>query len=410
MQRRVGASAFTVALRTRNTDVTPTALQGIPSSSLRSIMWAGVTVSCASLLWVCIAASGTRIGAQLGRYAMFKFMRCLTALAAAIGLASCAATQNATAPGTAAPSMPAAATAPITTPGHTHHKYGPNDVVGGNSGFVGPGIKVDIGDVALPNGMTLQSLNLGIDEVLVTDGYGNVTTVAQYSTPQVVNILAYQGGNTTPIAAGNVPATTYASLTIVVDTATSNAVSAGGSVRPLKFSGALSRSSAGFGASSSTSQYNSGAVAITFKQAFQVTGSSINLDVDFNAMESVRPLTSSPGFAARPSLSVAQEGFEGSISGNLVNGSQTPVTNAVVVATTSNGTVAATGFTDANGNFLLHTLVAGAYQLTVYNQYVTATGLQVNAANNSSWTGTTVAGPSANVVAGQTSNVGTIQD
>jgi Carboxypeptidase regulatory-like domain/Domain of unknown function (DUF4382) len=336
---------------------------------------------------------------------MFKFMRCLTALAAAIGLASCAATQNATAPGAAAPSMPAAATAPITTPGHKHHKYGPTDVNGGN-----PGITFHIGDVALPNGMSLQSLNLGIDAIMVTDGYGNVTTVAQYYTPQVVNVLAYQGGNTTPIAAGNVPATTYASLTIIVDTASSNAVTTSGKVRPLQFSGAPSHSSAGFGASSSTSQYNSGAVAITFNQAFQVTGSVINLDLDFNAMESIRSLTSTPGYASRPSLSLAQEGFEGSISGNLVNSSQGPVTNAVVVATTSNGTVAATGFTDANGNFLLHTLVSGTYQLTVYNQYVTATGLQVNAASNSSWTGTTVAGPKASVVAGQTSSVGTIQD
>ena len=80
---------------------------------------------------------------------------------------------------------------------------------------------VQLGDAALPNGSKIQAINLGIDQILATDAYGNVTTVAQYTSPQVVNVLAYQGGNTIPIADGNVANTVYSSLTIVVDTATS---------------------------------------------------------------------------------------------------------------------------------------------------------------------------------------------
>ena len=64
----------------------------------------------------------------------------------------------------------------------------------------------------------------------------------------------------------------------------------------------------------------------------------------------------------------------------MQNTSGTAVSNAVVVAIAADGTPAATGVTDANGNFLLHTLTGGSYTLEIFNQYTTAAGWNVPAA------------------------------
>jgi Carboxypeptidase regulatory-like domain/Domain of unknown function (DUF4382) len=285
--------------------------------------------------------------------------------------------------------------------GHRHHR-GPKDVVGGGGGAR---FSVDLGDVALPNGSSIKAVNIGIDQIIVTDAYGNDTTVAQYSTPKVVNVMQYQGGNTTPIAQGNISQTTYSSLTIVVDTASSGVVSANNASRQISFVNEPTSSTSGFGSATSTSVYGPGQVAVTFNRPFQTNGSSVTLDVDMNVMESVLPGRVTQ---VRPSLSVAQQGFEGFISGNLTNASGSAVTNAVVTATAGNGSIAATTYTDSNGNFLLHTLAAGTYTLTVYNQYVSASGWTIDSANSTS--SGTVSGPSATVVPGQTSQVGTIAD
>jgi hypothetical protein len=217
--------------------------------------------------------------------------------------------------------------------------------------------------------------------------------------------MAYQNGSTTPIGEGAVAQSTYASMTIVVDTATSGIVGAT-MTRPIAFQNEATSSSSGFGSSTTTvTQYAPGQVAITFNSPFETTGSSVSLDVDFNVMESILP---GRVVQIRPSLTVAQEGYEGAIAGNLTNSSGAPVTNAVVTATDSLGNIDGSTYTDSNGNFLLHTLTTDTYTLTVYNQYVSAAGWTINAANPSS-TGT-VSGPSTSVTPGQTSQVGTIAD
>jgi hypothetical protein len=342
---------------------------------------------------------------------MYHIVRVPVFFATAIALAACQASQSGTAP--VSPQIPAAVPAAPTasSPSQRRHHlhYGPNDVVGGGPGRQGQSMAqsfdVNLEDAGLPNGSGIAAINIGVDQIMVTDFNGNITDVAQYSTPHVVNVMAYQGGNSTPIAQGFVAPTTYASLTIVVDTATSAAVTAAGTSRTLSFLNQPTQSTSGFGSSTSTAPYGPGQVAITYNSPFKATGRSMNLDVDFNVMESIVPARTA---YARPSVSVAQEGYEGSISGNLQNASGSNVTNAVVVATAADGSVAATAFTDANGNFLLHTLVAGSYQLTVYNQYVTAAGWSVNAANPTSTA--TVSGPGVSVTAGQSTQVGTIAD
>ena len=325
---------------------------------------------------------------------MYQVVRNSALFAAVVSLAACSASQSA--------SAPAGLTVPAAVPVHGRiHRFhrGPHDTQGG-------GMKISMGDVSLPNGSGIKAVNIGIDQVMVTDLYGNQTTVAQYSTPKVINVMAYQNGSTTPIGQGDVAETTYASMTIVVDTATSNILGATMATRAIAFANESSMSTSGFGASTTTvTPYAPGQVAITFNSPFQTTGSSVSLDVDFNVMESILPGRVTQ---IRPSLTVAQEGYEGAIAGNLTNASGAPVTNAVVTATDSSGNMDASTYTDSNGNFLLHTLTADTYTLTVYNQYVSASGWSINAANPTSTA--TVSGPSASVTPGQTSQVGTIAD
>jgi len=348
---------------------------------------------------------------------MYAILRIAAAMTAAALLVACAAsTQGTNTPAVGAASALGAAGAPpdgITNPPsnslpkrHAHMK--PNDVVGGGIQKL---LQILLCDAPLPAGSNVAAIDLGIDEILATTATGGVTTVAQYTSPQVVNVLAYQGGATTPIAYGNVAPVTYTSLTIVVDTASSNFITTSGNTGKLKFgAGQATKSTSGFGASTSISQGPStGTVAITFNKAFQVQGSQLDLDVDFNALESIDP--SNWSAYSRPALTVAQEGYEGAISGTLANAGGAPVSNAVVTATGGDGSVDATAVTDANGNFQLHTLVADQYQLSVYNAYETASGLWVSAQNSTNAPSTTpLPGPNAGVTPGQTTSVGTIQD
>ncbi len=344
---------------------------------------------------------------------MSGLVRSILATLMAMVLASCTASQvSGTAP-TGAGTGPAAAA--ITNPPRNSlpkrgHGIRPHDQIGGGGGRQ---LWVMLGDAALPNGSKIQAINLGIDQILATDAYGNVTTVAQYTSPQVVNVLAYQGGNTIPIADGNVANTLYASLTIVVDTATSNYITGGGVTKALTFNtNAASRSTSGFGTGTMTTAGPlPGTVAITYSQPFSVAGSTMNLDVDYNALESMNPTSAAIANTntARPSLSVAQEGYDGSISGVVQNTAGTAVANAVVAAVDGNGNTDATGVTDANGNFLLHTLNGGTYTLEVFNQYVTAAGWNVNAQNSTGGSGA-IQGPSATVTPSQTNNIGVVQD
>ena len=272
---------------------------------------------------------------------MSGLVRAMMGLALATALAACSAQTGNAPTGPGAGTAPAPAAKAITNPPQNHlpkpgHGIHPSDQIGGG---VGKRLMVQLGDAALPNGSKIQAINLGIDQILATDAYGNVTTVAQYTSPQVVNVLAYQGGNTIPIADGNVANTVYSSLTIVVDTATSTYITGAGASKALSFNtNAISRSTSGFGTTTTTTVGPlPGTVAITFNQAFSVAGSSMNVDVDFNALESLNPTPAAVynTNVARPSVSVADEGNEGSVSGVVQNTSATAVSNAVVVAIAS---------------------------------------------------------------------------
>lgn len=299
--------------------------------------------------------------------------------------------------------------APAVPAAPSDYSVRPNDVVGGGHKRT---LAVRLGDVALPNGINLTQVNLGIDAIYLTDPYGRKQTVALYATPHILNVLQYQNGSTAQIGAGSVPTITYSSMTIVVDTKSSSVVTASGTKGPLVFRNTTDKSSAGFGVSTSTATATTSSVALTFKRSFAVTESgTASFDVDFNAFESILPVVySGTQWTTRASLSVAQAGLEGMITGQVLNASRKPVRNAVIVATNSSGSAVASAFTDSYGNFLLHTVAAGTYKLTVYNSYTTAAGWHIVASGNTK-TSASFAGPSSvRVVAGQTAFVAAITD
>ncbi|HTU63295.1 MAG TPA: carboxypeptidase-like regulatory domain-containing protein, partial [Polyangiales bacterium] len=102
-------------------------------------------------------------------------------------------------------------------------------------------------------------------------------------------------------------------------------------------------------------------------------------------------------------------GTAGAASGTVQNSSGGPVSGATVVALDASGNVANTTNTDQNGNFTLHTISAGTYQLEIYNTYTTAVG-QTNTASGNDNTSASLQGPSVTVTAGQTTAIGTIAD
>lgn len=297
----------------------------------------------------------------------------------------------------------------------TPSEYGmrPNDVVGGgHKNRLG----IRLGDVALPNGVNVTQVNLGIDRIYVTDSAGNQVIVAQYTSPHIINVLQYQNGSTTQIASASVPTITYSSMTVVIDAASSSVVAANGTKSRLVFRNVADLSSAGFGRSTTTvaaASSSSSTVALTFRGGFTVAQTGqVNFDTDFNAFESLLPTSnsSSAQWSSRASLSVAQEGLEGMITGQVVNASGKAVRNAVIVATNASGNAVASSFTDSSGSFLLHTLAAGSYKLTVYNAYTTASGWHVAATGNTK-TNASFAGPAnVRVIPGQTAFVEAIRD
>lgn len=285
----------------------------------------------------------------------------------------------------------------------------PNDVIGGGHNR---NLQIRLGDVALPNGVNLTQVNLGIDAIYVTDPLGHHVSVAQYSSPHVVNVLQYENGSTTPIALGSVPTTTYSSMTIIVDTASSSVQMANGTKGPLVFRNLADESSAGFGIATSTATATPSSVALTFSRGFAVAQSGeLSFDVDFNAFESLVPAPNSgTSWTARASLSVAQQGLEGTITGSVVNTHGVGVRNAVIVATDASGRAVASTFTTSSGAFLLHTLSAGTYKLTVYNSYTTASGWHIAATGNTKASVSFALPAAVTVGAGQIAFVQTIMD
>jgi hypothetical protein len=257
-------------------------------------------------------------------------------------------------------------------------------------------------------GKTLSHLYLGIWRIDVTSN-GQTGTIASYTSPNVIDVLAYQGQNAAPVGSSNVATQTYTSSTFVVDIPSSVAVFTDGTTMPLGFlTNTATKSSAGAGSLTSTVADGPNAVDIISNHSFSVpSGSAQSVRVDFNAFESLAMPYGS--LVTRPVLYLAPMTNDGDIQGTVVNKWGGPVSGATVVAKDANGNIGNTTQTDAHGNFDLTTLNTGSYNLTVYNYYTNAAGQQYQASgqSNSGWTG--VYGPTVNVTGG-TANAGNIAD
>lgn len=256
--------------------------------------------------------------------------------------------------------------------------------------------------------LNVQSINLGIDAVNVVY-QGQVTTIATYSTPYVTNVMA-NGGDPASIAISQSYPGNYDHIQFVVDTATSNVTDASGNTYPISFQLAqASQSTAGAGNGSSTTG-NSATVTMTVGGYFMPGGSpAAAILADFNAMESLNQ-NSSGQIVAQPALYAVATANAAEIQGQVLNANGQAVQNAVVVALNAHGHVANTTNTDVNGNFDLHAINAGSYQLVIYNNYTTASGQTITASGADASTGASFQGPSLTAPAGQITQVGTLND
>ncbi|MGB6987531.1 MAG: carboxypeptidase-like regulatory domain-containing protein [Candidatus Aquilonibacter sp.] len=281
--------------------------------------------------------------------------------------------------------------------------------LGGVGNLLGAVLCLLLGDAQPVLGnMNVQSINLGIDAVNVVY-QGQVTTIATYSTPYVTNVMA-NGGDPSSIGISQSYSGNYDHIQFVVDTATSNVTDASGNVHPINFQVATaSASSAGAGQSSVTTG-NSSTVTMTVSGSFMIGSVPASAVLaDFNAMESLN-LNSAGQVVAQPTLYAVSAANAAEVQGQVLNANGQAVQNAVVVALNAHGRVQNTTNTDVNGNFDLHAIGAGSYQLVIYNNYTTASGQTITARGADASMGASFQGPSLTAPAGQITQVGTLND
>lgn len=265
----------------------------------------------------------------------------------------------------------------------------------------GSKMSVLLGDSAPQLGASLTHLYVGIDRIDVTSN-GTTQTIASYSTPNVVDLLAYQGTAGQQVADAAATAQSYGSITFVVDIPSSQAVYSNGNTLPINFLvNATPMSSSGADGQMSTVADGPAAVDITSNLGF-TAGASIR--ADFNAFESFGLRNGT--IYANPVIYVSQTPLT-SITGTLASRYGT-VQGATIVAY-SNGVARSVAYTAADGTFTLGTLAAGTYNLAVYNAYENAAGVVFYARGQSNNRGA-FWGPTITVQQGQSASVGTVAD
>ncbi len=260
--------------------------------------------------------------------------------------------------------------------------------------------------------MNVASINIGIDAVNVVYK-GQVTTIATYSSPYVVNVMA-NGGNPSSIGIGQLytATTTTSNLWSIPLRATSPMQAA--TFTRFNSNRGKRRKAPPVPAEGLVTVAGSGSVTMTVGGQFMVGGTPADsILADFNAMESLNQ-NSAGQIVAQPALYSVAASNAGEVQGQVLNANGQPVQNAVVVALIAgaDGTahVGNTTNTDANGNFDLHAINAGSYQLVIYNNYTTASGQTITASGADASMGASFQGPALTVPAGQITQAGTLND
>lgn len=278
----------------------------------------------------------------------------------------------------------------------------PLDGAGGPTGRVA----TFMGDAApVLYGKTLAHFYIGVREVDAIAN-GQTTVLGSSTAPVQMDLLQFQNGSVNWMTQTEVPAQTYSQLRYVIDMGSTKAIFTDGSTVPVKFSGQRTASSSAMGASTTTilDATYSNAIDVTVNAPFTVTSITAMM-ADFNLGESL--VASGSAIIMRPTLSAAN--VPAKITGTIVNAYGMPVQDATVVAVGSSGLAVNSDVTDSNGNFNIHALPAGTYQLLVYNEYENAAGGLIFASGET-FSGQGFYGPAVTASTGSTVSAGTIGD
>ncbi|HKU68075.1 MAG TPA: DUF4382 domain-containing protein [Candidatus Baltobacteraceae bacterium] len=258
------------------------------------------------------------------------------------------------------------------------------------------------------NGKTVVHCYIGVDEIDAVAGGVNYA-IARFGSPYVLDLLQYQNGSELPMGQAVLPAQSYSQYRLVLNAASTQIVFSDGTSLPVSFktnSGSQSSANAANQTNATNDPTIPGAIDVTVNAPFTVDASAgASVAADFNVLESLT--VNNNNVFVRPSMFVANH--EGQLRGQVLNTGGSAVQNAVVVATASSGVVSNSAATDANGNFNLHALPAGTYQLTIFNAYTTAAGQNVSASGQSA-TAASVNGPTITVTAGGSVSIGILND
>ena len=178
-------------------------------------------------------------------------------------------------------------------PSSGQHLKHPQDTIGG----VGGRLDIQLCDAAPQLGnITPTAIDLAVESVAVVSN-GQTYTIAQYSTPDIVNVLQEQNGNGADIGIGQYFSGAYQAVQFTFNIAQSKVV-AGTTSYPILFvPNNTARSSAGAGGTTTTISSNASQVTVTVSGNFTIgSNPAASIQADFtrwNRSRSMRAVRSS---------------------------------------------------------------------------------------------------------------------
>jgi hypothetical protein len=234
-----------------------------------------------------------------------------------------------------------------------------------------PTIDVTIAIMDAPKFGLGDQVNIAILGVEAVGEDGNAYAVVTYDAPMLVNVLQYQK-SALVLGHAQLPNQRYTSLRLAVSSSASSVYNSGVTY-PVQY---------GYFRARSFTAAPSDIALIDFPANVRPDTGAVTILADFNTVESIRI----QGQVALVGSRIVSAPYDASsvIAGTVVNNASTPVSSASVSAVDTNGNVAASTLTDANGKYELHALVGGIYQLQIGNDYTTAAGDEIVSSGASS--------------------------
>ncbi len=195
---------------------------------------------------------------------------------------------------------------------------------------------------------------------------GTAYPIITYPSPVVVNLLSLQQA-ALYLGTNALPNGTYDTLRLIVSPSASS-VTLNGNQYPMAFPATAN-----------------GVANVDLPASINGVTLMTNMVMDFNVMESVNVVNGVATVSPWGRVEVASQ--SSAMSGTVVNNAGTPVSGAVVIAQSSDGSVNATTQTAADGTFQIHAIPTGTYAISIANTYTTHVGSTL-AATNADSTGT----------------------